>query len=247
MPPLDSAAWLISIFPNTATSTASWPHGNRWPTALTAHYDWAPFSYLNNSYHRDADSTSMAACLTTLLLAPGTAQLSTATRADVRKPRAPERRQQPGIPLRHELVGHRQHTSRTHTHPRTHTSRQSVIATRPSAHHRRTHRSALQRHRQRAYHSPSRRGQRPCACAPPSPQHNIRFALGIDIETVIIFDKCRTIFQIIFRYGEERQFSGFFKKPNYTKNRPLDSRVIPHAAGFLSIIGLLGKFCNYAL
>ncbi len=43
--------------------------------SLTAHYDWAPFSYLNNSYHRDADSTSMAACLTTLLLAPGTVQL----------------------------------------------------------------------------------------------------------------------------------------------------------------------------
>lgn len=43
--------------------------------SLAAHYDWAPFSYLNNSYHRDADSTSMAACLTTLLLAPGTVQL----------------------------------------------------------------------------------------------------------------------------------------------------------------------------
>lgn len=43
--------------------------------SLAAHSDWAPFSYLNNSYHRDADSTGMAACLTTLLLAPGTVQL----------------------------------------------------------------------------------------------------------------------------------------------------------------------------
>ena len=36
---------------------------------------WHPFSYLNNSYHRDADSTNMRDCLTTLLLAPGVAQL----------------------------------------------------------------------------------------------------------------------------------------------------------------------------
>lgn len=36
---------------------------------------WHPFNYLNNSYHRDADSTAMAACATALLLSPGVAQV----------------------------------------------------------------------------------------------------------------------------------------------------------------------------
>lgn len=36
---------------------------------------WHPFSYLNNSYHRDADMDNMTDCATTLLLAPGVAQI----------------------------------------------------------------------------------------------------------------------------------------------------------------------------
>lgn len=43
--------------------------------SLQAHSDWHPFSYLNNSYHRDADMDNMADCATTLLLAPGAVQL----------------------------------------------------------------------------------------------------------------------------------------------------------------------------
>lgn len=43
--------------------------------SMALHPDWHPFSYLNNSYHRDADSTNMRDCATTLLLAPGVAQI----------------------------------------------------------------------------------------------------------------------------------------------------------------------------
>ncbi len=43
--------------------------------SLAVHPDWGPFSYLNNSYHRDADPDNMTDCLTTLLLAPGAVQL----------------------------------------------------------------------------------------------------------------------------------------------------------------------------
>lgn len=43
--------------------------------SVAAHPGWHPFSYLNNSYHRDADMDHMADCLTTLLLSPGVAQL----------------------------------------------------------------------------------------------------------------------------------------------------------------------------
>lgn len=43
--------------------------------SVQAHPGWHPFSYLNNSYHRDADSTNMTDCATTLLLAPGVAQI----------------------------------------------------------------------------------------------------------------------------------------------------------------------------
>lgn len=43
--------------------------------SIAAHPDWHPFSYLNNSYHRDADSTNMADCGITLLLSPGVAQI----------------------------------------------------------------------------------------------------------------------------------------------------------------------------
>lgn len=42
---------------------------------LAAHPGWHPFSYLNNSYHRDADMDNMIDCATTLLLAPGVAQV----------------------------------------------------------------------------------------------------------------------------------------------------------------------------
>lgn len=43
--------------------------------SVAAHQDWHPFSYLNNSYHRDADMENMIDCATTLLLAPGVAQV----------------------------------------------------------------------------------------------------------------------------------------------------------------------------
>lgn len=43
--------------------------------SIAAHPDWHPFSYLNNSYHRDADMQRMRDCATTLLLAPGAVQL----------------------------------------------------------------------------------------------------------------------------------------------------------------------------
>lgn len=42
---------------------------------LAAHPGWHPFSYLNNSYHRDTDMDNMIDCATTLLLAPGVAQV----------------------------------------------------------------------------------------------------------------------------------------------------------------------------
>lgn len=43
--------------------------------SLAANPGWHPFSYLNNSYHRDADMENMMDCATTLLLAPGVAQI----------------------------------------------------------------------------------------------------------------------------------------------------------------------------
>lgn len=43
--------------------------------SLHAHPGWHPFSYLNNSYHRDADPANMIDCATTLMLAPGVAQI----------------------------------------------------------------------------------------------------------------------------------------------------------------------------
>lgn len=43
--------------------------------SVAAHKDWHPFSYLNNSYHRDANMQNMTDCATTLLLSPGIAQL----------------------------------------------------------------------------------------------------------------------------------------------------------------------------
>lgn len=43
--------------------------------SLQRHKDWHPFSYLNNSYHRDAESANMINCATTLLLTPGVAQI----------------------------------------------------------------------------------------------------------------------------------------------------------------------------
>lgn len=42
---------------------------------LAAHPGWHPFSYLNNSYHRDTDMDNMIDCATTLLLAPGVVQV----------------------------------------------------------------------------------------------------------------------------------------------------------------------------
>ena len=43
--------------------------------SIAAHPGWHPFSYLNNSYHRDADMNNMIDCATTLLLSPGVIQI----------------------------------------------------------------------------------------------------------------------------------------------------------------------------
>lgn len=43
--------------------------------SVAAHPDWQPFSYLNNSYHRDADMSNMVDCATSFLLAPGIIQI----------------------------------------------------------------------------------------------------------------------------------------------------------------------------
>lgn len=43
--------------------------------SLAAHPGWQPFSYLNNSYHRDANPDNMTDCGTALLLTPGIAQI----------------------------------------------------------------------------------------------------------------------------------------------------------------------------
>lgn len=43
--------------------------------SISAHADWHPFNYLNNSYHRDTDMDNMIDCATTLLLSPGVAQV----------------------------------------------------------------------------------------------------------------------------------------------------------------------------
>lgn len=43
--------------------------------SIEAHTDWHPFSYLNNSYHRDTDMDNMIDCATTLLLSPGVVQM----------------------------------------------------------------------------------------------------------------------------------------------------------------------------
>ncbi len=43
--------------------------------SIRLHPDWHPFSYLNNSYHRDADMANMIDCATTLMLSPGVAQV----------------------------------------------------------------------------------------------------------------------------------------------------------------------------
>lgn len=43
--------------------------------SMAVHDNWHPFSYLNNSYHRDADMENMIDCATTFLLTPGVAQV----------------------------------------------------------------------------------------------------------------------------------------------------------------------------
>ena len=43
--------------------------------SVARYTNWHPFSYLNNSYHRDADMDNMIDCATTFLLAPGVVQI----------------------------------------------------------------------------------------------------------------------------------------------------------------------------
>lgn len=62
-------------FPKHGDLDAIVPLWQQYADSLAAHTDWHPFSYLNNSYHRDTDMSNMADCATTLLLSPGTIQL----------------------------------------------------------------------------------------------------------------------------------------------------------------------------
>lgn len=43
--------------------------------SISSRSGWHPFSYLNNSYHREADMDNMTDCATTLLMSPGTVQI----------------------------------------------------------------------------------------------------------------------------------------------------------------------------
>lgn len=43
--------------------------------SMNLYSNWHPFSYLNNSYHRDVDMSNMIDCATTFLLTPGVAQI----------------------------------------------------------------------------------------------------------------------------------------------------------------------------
>jgi len=43
--------------------------------SVASHPGWHPFSYLNNSYHREANMDNMIDCATTLLLSPGAVQI----------------------------------------------------------------------------------------------------------------------------------------------------------------------------
>ena len=43
--------------------------------SMAIYPNWHPFSYLNNSYHRDADMSNMIDCATSFLLTPGVAQI----------------------------------------------------------------------------------------------------------------------------------------------------------------------------
>lgn len=43
--------------------------------SVAAYTNWHPFSYLNNSYHRDANMSNMVDCATSFLLTPGVAQI----------------------------------------------------------------------------------------------------------------------------------------------------------------------------
>lgn len=43
--------------------------------SMAVYHDWFPFSYLNNSYHREATHENMMDCATTLLLSPGAVQI----------------------------------------------------------------------------------------------------------------------------------------------------------------------------
>lgn len=62
-------------FPKHGDLNSIIPVWQQYADSLAAHPGWHPFSYLNNSYHRDTDMDNMADCATTLLLSPGTIQL----------------------------------------------------------------------------------------------------------------------------------------------------------------------------
>lgn len=62
-------------FPKHGDLDAIVPVWQAYADSMNLRENWHPFSYLNNSYHRDADPENMADCGTTLLLTPGVAQI----------------------------------------------------------------------------------------------------------------------------------------------------------------------------
>lgn len=62
-------------FPKHGDLDAIIPVWQAYADSINTYANWHPFNYLNNSYHRDADLENMIDCSTTLLLAPGVAQI----------------------------------------------------------------------------------------------------------------------------------------------------------------------------
>lgn len=63
------------FFPKHGDLDAIIPVWQTYADSISAHTNWHPFSYLNNSYNRDTDMSNITDCITTLLLAPGVVQL----------------------------------------------------------------------------------------------------------------------------------------------------------------------------
>lgn len=62
-------------FPKQGDLSTIVPLWQAYADSMQLHADWHPFSYLNNSYYRDARMEAMTDCATTFLLAPGVVQI----------------------------------------------------------------------------------------------------------------------------------------------------------------------------